>query len=66
MCDAACATALAEENARYRMALEAIDELAENRGGTVSWQEIYAEAQQIAQKALTISGRRDNKGEGLR
>lgn len=41
MCDAACATALAEEAARYRQALEAIDELAENRGGTVSWQEIY-------------------------
>ena len=53
MCDATCATVLAEENARFRQALEAIDGLPENRGGQVSWKEICEEAKQIAQKALS-------------
>lgn len=55
-------TALAEENARYRQALEAIDELPENRGGQVSWKEICEEIQQIVQKALRFPARQDNKG----
>ena len=52
MCDAACATALAKENALYRQALEAIDVLPENRSGSVSWKDICEEMQQISQKAL--------------